>query len=126
VLQHLPGLLLHLVRAQAQGHAGIAAGAVEAIDVLAKLEGPPAEGAGRVIDGIAVLNAPVEHRDHRLALRDESTVQIDHALLHASLLWRGPSCASAQRRQSRPAGASAVKAAHIVAEQASWREEVTR
>src|SRR4030095_7871282 len=118
-----PGLLRHLVRVETQRHAGIAAGAVEAIDVLAKLEGPPAEGAGRVIDGIAVLNAPVEHRGQRRALRDQGTVQINDALLHASLLWRGPSCASAQRRQSRPAGASAVKAAHIVAGQACWAGE---
>src|SRR5262249_42523200 len=67
--------------------ARVAAGAVETVDVLAELEGASAEGARRVVDGIAVLHATVEHRDRRLALRNQRAVEIDHALLHQCLLW---------------------------------------
>src|SRR5215831_18335474 len=50
--------------------------------MLAQLEGPPTEGARRVVDGIAVLHPAVEDGDRRLALGNEGPVEIDHALLH--------------------------------------------
>src|SRR5262249_26552020 len=131
VLEHLAGRLLHLVSGDAQRHARVAAGAVEPVDVLAQLEGPPAEGARRVVDGIAVLHAAVEDGDRRLALRNERAVEIDHALLHRCLLWAGlrgalnaerSSRKCAWRRQSKPARAAGASSRRFE----PVREEPTR
>src|SRR5215471_19332631 len=108
VFEHLARLLLHLVSGHVERHASVAAGAVESVDVLAQLEGPPAEGARRVVDSIAVLHAAVEDGDRRLALGNERAVEIDHALLHRCLLW-------ADLRDSRSMLGARAASAHGVA-----------